>query len=332
VGGGMIMEWSGPMVMPLSSLVRGRCVRILQAHTQVLCTTRAPKGVLVVTTAAGASTPVEYDSAVLLQPPVVDSLTPSRWSTTQHTEVTIVGLRWVLTWALLPLPFACRVGSYLAGVARGEPHAVARRSCAKSRFCHWAIDTLRFQSVHIGLNLCPVRPLPWFPRFGLPPAPDVNGVRQLPMRLTNIPSQPSLECGNSTVPVCVLPASDNGTTSAYSTTRIHCTVPPGVGSGFQMLIRGIWTALDSAGKPQTTGFTPPTVTVVSPRTLPISGGPIVINGTDFGPAPCQDPGRLSGVRVMVTLAPASPSVVALNPITGVWHRRSPWCQRRCRAW
>ena len=40
------------------------------------------------------------------------------------TEVTIVGLRWVLTWALLPLPFACRVGSSLAGVARGEPHAV----------------------------------------------------------------------------------------------------------------------------------------------------------------------------------------------------------------
>jgi hypothetical protein len=49
-------------------------------------------GAVNVTTAAGWVS-VPYDSAVLLQPPIVNNVSPSVWSTTANTTIVVTGER-----------------------------------------------------------------------------------------------------------------------------------------------------------------------------------------------------------------------------------------------
>jgi hypothetical protein len=120
----------------------------------------------------------------------------------------------------------------------------------------------------------------------------VNGVVALPMRLLGA-ATPSEACGNATSPACVL--AGVGTDPTYSATRIQCAVPPGVGLGFQMLIRDTWTSLVPNGAKA--GYSPPTITAVAPAIVPAAGGELTITGSGFGPGPCTDVNRTSGVQV-----------------------------------
>jgi hypothetical protein len=61
-----------------------------QPHTQLMCTTTAASGLVRITTAGGSVT-VDYSAALLLLPPIVNSVTPATWSTTEPTPVTIAG-------------------------------------------------------------------------------------------------------------------------------------------------------------------------------------------------------------------------------------------------
>ena len=121
-----------------------------------------------------------------------------------------------------------------------------------------------------------------FIRFGSAPM-AVDGVAFLPMRLLGT-SLPSDSCGNATTPTCVL--ANLSTDPTYSATRIQCVVPPGVGLGFQMLIRETWTSLVPNGV--RVGYSAPTVASVSPPLLPALGGEVTLSGTGFGPGPCDD--------------------------------------------
>ncbi len=66
-----------------------------QPHTQVLCVTSESTGVVSITTSAGSATAL-YDAAVLLQPPIVNDVSPMVWSTTTNTTVVITGERCVV--------------------------------------------------------------------------------------------------------------------------------------------------------------------------------------------------------------------------------------------
>ncbi len=120
----------------------------------------------------------------------------------------------------------------------------------------------------------------------------VDGVAFLPMRLLGT-SPPSDSCGNATTLTCVL--ANSSTDPTYSATRIQCVVPPGVGLGFQMLIRETWTSLVPNGV--RVGYSAPTVTSVTPAALHVSGGEVTLSGTGFGPSPCDDVNRTSAVQV-----------------------------------
>jgi hypothetical protein len=127
-------------------------------------------------------------------------------------------------------------------------------------------------------------------RFGSAPSP-VNGVVALPMRLLGA-ATPSEACGNATSPACVLAGVG---TDSYAASRIECVVPPGVGVGFQMLIRDTWTSLVPNGAKA--GYSPPAITAVAPAMVPAAGGELTITGSGFGPGPCTDVNRTSDVQV-----------------------------------
>jgi hypothetical protein len=61
-------------------------------HTQLLCVTRVQEGLLRVVTPAG-NTSALYSEAELLQPPIVRSVRPAVWSTSDSTTIVIVGER-----------------------------------------------------------------------------------------------------------------------------------------------------------------------------------------------------------------------------------------------
>ncbi len=153
-----------------------------------------------------------------------------------------------------------------------------------------------------------------FPRFGTLPTADVQGVVSLPLRLLGAPWPPPDTCGNATAPTCVLV---DPSPSSYTPIRIACVVPPGVGAGFQILIRGIWTSLVPNGV--RVGYAPPTVTSVAPARLPITGGNLTLTGAGLGPGPCSGVNRTSDVQVLVTLPPdpGGPQVV-FDAATGTW--------------
>ncbi len=149
-------------------------------------------------------------------------------------------------------------------------------------------------------------------RFGAAPAP-VDGVVRLPLRLLDAPAAPEA-CGNATTPVCTL---QDTAAASYSASRIACAVSPGVGAGFQLLIRDVWTALVSNGV--RVGYRPPQVTAVSPDRLPVGGGNVTVVGSGFGPDRCDGANRTSDVRLLVT---AAPDPAGLQPVydaaTGTW--------------
>jgi hypothetical protein len=125
----------------------------------------------------------------------------------------------------------------------------------------------------------------------------MDGVVTLPLRLLDA-SMASETCGNATAPVCTL---QDSTPASYSASRIACTVSPGVGAGFQLLIRDFWISLVPNGV--RAGFRPPQVTAVNPGQLPVGGGNVTVVGEGFGPGPCDGANRTSDVRLLVTAAP-----------------------------
>ncbi len=149
-------------------------------------------------------------------------------------------------------------------------------------------------------------------RFGAVPV-AVDGVVSLPLQLLDAPANPE-SCGNATTPVCTL---QDSTSASYSATRIACVVSPGVGTGFQLLIRDVWTALTINGV--RAGFRPPQVSAVSPGQLPVVGGNLTIVGEGFGPGPCDGVNRTSNVRLQITAVPnrAGPQPV-FDASTGAW--------------
>jgi hypothetical protein len=88
----------------------------------------------------------------------------------------------------------------------------------------------------------------------------------------------------------------------YSVVRIVCTVPPGAGVGFSVLVRNFWTALSPG-----VGFPLPEVVGVAPAVMPVRGGPIVVRGANFGLAPCVVTGP-SMVQLQLTQLGVSSSV------------------------
>ena len=67
-------------------------VFVSQPHKSLLCVTNASSGVLNITTGAGFATAL-YDISVLVQPPVISSVSPLVWSTITNTVIIIQGER-----------------------------------------------------------------------------------------------------------------------------------------------------------------------------------------------------------------------------------------------
>lgn len=101
-------------------------------------------------------------------------------------------------------------------------------------------------------------------------------------------------CSSDAVPACTLAMT--GTDANYTASRIVCVVSPGVGAGFQILIRDTWTGLVVNGL--RAGFNRPTVTGVVPAVLPPAGGEVTVSGSGFGLGPCGDVNRTSDVQVV----------------------------------
>jgi hypothetical protein len=163
----------------------------------VLCITTLSRGEVVVSTGVGAAS-TDFDASLLLQPPILASVTPSSWSTTGSTSIVIVGERCVGAWALVPAPGLC-----VPPLGQG----------------------------------CPV--VTWSPmrgahRFGLVPAANASGVVALPMQLASGAAPSAADgagCFDTTALACVLA---DATAASYSSTRIVCTVPQGVGRDFKV--------------------------------------------------------------------------------------------------
>jgi hypothetical protein len=154
-------------------------------------------------------------------------------------------------------------------------------------------------------------------RFGSVPAPQ-NGVVSLPLRLRDAATPVLAVCGNDTAPRCVL---DDLTPASYSVSRIVCTLPPGAGAGFEVLLRDMWTSLVAGAGPLAAvpvGYAPPEVTAVSPTTLPITGSVVSITGLHFGSAACPQTDRRSDVWLQVTQAPAESSTTTFDVLAGHW--------------
>jgi hypothetical protein len=66
----------------------------MQAHMQLECVTNATGGLVALTTATGTATDI-FDKGVLLQPAVITGVTPTVWSTTGVTVITITGTQYV---------------------------------------------------------------------------------------------------------------------------------------------------------------------------------------------------------------------------------------------
>ena len=64
----------------------------------------------------------------------------------------------------------------------------------------------------------------------------------------------------------------------YSSELIVCWVSPGIGSNFEIQLRGQWLPIIGLA------FQPPAIASVSRTSFPITGGPIVIAGSSFGPS------------------------------------------------
>jgi hypothetical protein len=78
----------------------------------------------------------------------------------------------------------------------------------------------------------------------------------------------------------------------------------------QISIGGVWLAMGGA-------YEPPVITRLTPGTLDILGGLVTINGTAFGPGPCDDPGRPSAVVLRMVVPPAN-AMPTFDPTARTW--------------
>jgi hypothetical protein len=142
-------------------------------------------------------------------------------------------------------------------------------------------------------------------RFGVVPD-SVNGTIALPLRRSSV-----LLASDGPSP-CPLPALTcvlaNASSASYAPSRIVCTVPPSVGTKFEILIRNIWTQF-----PADAGYLTHAVTSVEPTGVPMTGGNITIRGIGFGLGVCVHSLRASTVQVVVTRAPANASDLTFDP-------------------
>lgn len=65
-----------------------------QPHTQLRCVTNLTQAVVHLSTMVGVVV-TTYDSLELLQPPIINTVLPARWSTVAPTMITITGERCV---------------------------------------------------------------------------------------------------------------------------------------------------------------------------------------------------------------------------------------------
>ncbi len=122
----------------------------------------------------------------------------------------------------------------------------------------------------------------------------MNGVIGVPMRRVldsgSVETTSTERCTSSTptlVPLCVVESA-----SMWSSSSAVCSVPPGVGGQWEILLRGFWTALQG-------GYHPPAVTAVFPSELDVEGGSLLISGENFGESVCQG----SAVEMLVSEPP-----------------------------
>lgn len=108
---------------------------------------------------------------------------------------------------------------------------------------------------------------------------------------------------------CVL---DDASAQSYTPVSITCTVPPGVGTGWEASLRGLWVGLGPS-----VGYAAPNVTALVPSGLPIRGGQLTLVGSNFGASACALSGP-SYVELVVSQAPAPDAGLAFNASTGVW--------------
>jgi hypothetical protein len=141
------------------------------------------------------------------------------------------------------------------------------------------------------------------------PSPDDRGVVSLPLCHSGGAESPAAACSAWTGPSCVLP---NATSAYFSEGRVVCVVPPGVGTGFHLLLRDSWTLLPSAG------YARPVVTAVAPSRVNVTGGPVTITGVDFGEADAAQLGVGSFVHVVSTPQPPSEAALSFNVTSRSW--------------
>jgi hypothetical protein len=93
----------------------------------------------------------------------------------------------------------------------------------------------------------------------------------------------------------------------YTVGRLVCTMPPGVGVGFEVLLNNVWALL----APAAVGYSPPTITDVSPSVVLVVGGALTITGTNFGPSPCAV-SAVGPAEVLLLLMPAPNDTTGLT--------------------
>jgi hypothetical protein len=143
-------------------------------------------------------------------------------------------------------------------------------------------------------------------RFGLVPAP-VHDVISLAMQPGAV--EAGAGCPIAPPPSCVL--HDDSLTS-YSTVSIACTVPPGVGSSWNISIRGYWVSLGPR-----VGYAASNVRTVGPQVLPITGGLVALTGANFGQSLCAYAGP-NRVELSVTQLIDLPMSLSFNTSSGAW--------------
>ncbi len=109
------------------------------------------------------------------------------------------------------------------------------------------------------------------------------------------------------LPLPCSPTCNFSQSGVYLPSTIDCVLSPGVGSEFDIQIRGIWVRLKSFGDAPSNHYAPPVVLSVKPSVVDMSGGTLSIVGTNFGSWPA------CGVTASLMLSTASTDPAVFNP-------------------
>jgi hypothetical protein len=146
--------------------------------------------------------------------------------------------------------------------------------------------------------------------FGDAPPPVNEGGTALPLRLVGS-VDPLAACGPYRALACSLSPDD---LAAFTTSVVTCTLPAGVGGpSFEILLDSFWVPLPG-------GYSPPTVTSVSPPRIAITGGAILVAGMNFGDPACVDPARPFHVSLLL---PRDPTLVEYSTELGRYVEAGP---------